>query len=158
MPVHPTALVESKSVGEGSEVAAYGHVMPEAIVGRRCRIDAHGFVEDGAVLGDDVTVGVGVAVWRGVTLGDGVVLGPGVAFTNAMRPRAFRKLPVEDLLRTHVGARAVIGANATVLPGIRIGAGALVRAGSVVTRDVPEGGCVAGNPARTVRRANETAS
>ena len=86
-------------------------------------------------------------------LEDDCWIGPNVVLTNAKYPRAPRVK--EELQGPHVERGAKIGANATVLPGVRIGEGALVGAGSVVTRDVPPGAVVAGNPARVIKQIHE---
>ena len=143
---HPLALVESTEIGRGTRVWAWAHVMQGARVGADCNIGEHCFVERGAVLGDRVTVKNGVQVWEGVTAEDDVFLGPNAVLTNDMRPRSrsadFHAVPT--LLRRGCS----IGANATVLPGLTVGRFALVAAGAVVTRDVPDFALVVGNPAR----------
>jgi UDP-2-acetamido-3-amino-2,3-dideoxy-glucuronate N-acetyltransferase len=143
---HELALVESERIGAGTRVWAFAHVMEGASVGADCNIGEHCFVERGAVLGDRVTVKNGVAVWDGVTAEDDVFIGPAAVLTNDLRPRSrtpdFRPVP------TRLGRGCSIGANATILCGIRVGAFALVGAGAVVTRDVPDHGLVVGNPAR----------
>ncbi len=153
---HPTALVETDQVGEGTRIWAFAHVMAGAVVGAECNIGDHAFIETGAVLGRGVTVKNGAQVWKGVHLGDHVFVGPGVVFTNDVRPRSAR-LPLlaerarpeaEWLVETWVEEGASIGANATIVAGVRIGAFAMVGAGSVVTRDVPPHTLVVGNPAR----------
>jgi hypothetical protein len=103
-------------------------------------------IENDVVLGNDCVVKSGVQLWDGVVLEDSVFIGPNVSFSNDVFPRAKKK--PEYWLKTVVEAGASIGANATVLPGVRIGAGAMVGAGSVVTCDVPPGEVWFGNPAR----------
>ena len=120
---HPTALVETESVGDGTHIRAFVHVMPGATIGRSCDIGDHTFI------GGHVTLGDGVTVRSGVRLGDGA--------ENPDHP-------------TTVGDGAVIAANATILPGIRIAGHVVVDAGAVVTRDVPRNAIVTGNPARIV--------
>ena len=143
---HPLALVESRSIGRGTRVWAWAHVMEGARVGADCNIGEHCFIEKGAVLGDRVTVKNGVAVWEGVIAEDDVFLGPNVALTNDLRPRS--KVYHARVTRTLLKRGASIGANATLLCGITIGAYAMIGAGAVVTRDVPAHGLVVGNPAR----------
>src|SRR5713226_1217003 len=116
---HPSALVESTNIGEGTKIWAYSHVMKGAVIGRDCNIGDHCYIEDGARIGNGVVVKNGVSVWQGVTLEDRVFVGPNVAFTNDLRPRA--KTPPEEWLRTTVEHGASLGANSTILPGIRIG-------------------------------------
>jgi acetyltransferase-like isoleucine patch superfamily enzyme len=96
-----------------------------------------------------VTVKCGVQLWDGVTLEDDVFVGPNVTFTNDLQPRS--RNAAAKLLPTLVKKGASIGANATILPGLTIGAGAMVGAGAVVTKDVPPGVTVAGNPAKVIR-------
>lgn len=150
--MHPLALVESGTIGRGTRVWAFAHVMPGARIGSRCNIGEHCFIESGAVVGDDVTVKNGVALWDGVTVADGAFLGPYAVFTNDARPRSDPryKTPREKFLPTRVGRGATVGANATVVCGMRIGEWAFVGAGAVVTRDVPPHAIVVGNPARRI--------
>ena len=121
-------------------------ILPGAVVGEDCNICAHCLIEGGAKVGSRVTVKCGVQLWDGVTLEDDVFVGPNATFTNDPYPRS--KQHPGQYARTIVEAGASIGANATVLPGLRIGRGAMVAAGAVVTRDVPAYSIVQGNPAR----------
>lgn len=148
--VHPRALCESATVGDGTKIWAFAHVMEGAVIGRDCKIGGHAFVEDGAVLGDSVTVKNGVSVWRGVTLEDQVFVGPNAVFTNDIRPRVEHPVPPEDLLRTTVHRGASIGANATIVCDHEIGSYAFVAAGAVVASNVPDHALVQGVPARVV--------
>jgi acetyltransferase-like isoleucine patch superfamily enzyme len=108
----------------------------------------HVFIENDVVIGDRVTVKSGVQLWDGLRVGDDVFIGPNATFTNDPFPRS--KVYRSEVPVTRIETGASIGANATVLPGLTIGARAMVGAGSVVTRDVPEGAVVAGNPARVI--------
>lgn len=146
--VHPQGLCESDSVGDGTRVWAFAHVLPGAVVGRDCNICDHAFIEGGAVLGDRVTVKNAVLVWDGVTIEDDVFLGPAVVFTNDLRPRS--RSADFTLTPTLVRRGASLGASVTVVCGIRVGAWSFAAAGSVLTRDVPDHAFVAGAPA-TVR-------
>lgn len=146
--VHAKALVESDEVGAGTQVWAYAHIMKGAVVGEHCKIGDHAFIESGAVLGNRVTVKNGCLIWHGVHLGDEVFVGPGVVFTNDMTPRVRNQTTSEDWLDTEVGEGASIGANSTILAGIRIGRNAMIGAGSVVTKEVPDHALVLGNPAQ----------
>jgi serine acetyltransferase len=116
------------------------------VIGADCNICDGVFVENDVVVGDRVTVKCGVQLWDGVTLEDDVFVGPNATFTNDRFPRS-RQRP-DRFLRTVVRRGASIGANATILPGLEIGAGAMVGAGAVVTRSVPPHAIVVGNPAR----------
>ena len=143
---HPAALVESDAIGPRTRIWAFAHILPTARIGADCNICDHVLVENGAVLGDRVTVKNFVVVGDGVTLEDDVFVGPNVGFTNDRFPRS-RQWPAE-YLKTRVKRGASIGANASILPGLTIGAQAMVGAGTVVTRDVPPRAIVMGNPGR----------
>lgn len=146
--VHPHALVESDSVGPGTRVWAFAHIMKGARVGARCNICDHAFVESGAVVGNGVTVKNGVSIWDRVTIEDNVFLGPNCVLTNDFNPRAAFRKSHDDLAPTHIRANATIGANATIVCGVTIGRGAFIGAGTVVIRSVPAFALVVGNPAR----------
>lgn len=143
--IHPLADVKSKQIGERTKVWQYSIIFPKAIIGENCNICAHTLIENDVVIGNNVTVKSGVYVWDGITLEDNVFIGPCVAFTNDKKPRS-KQYP-DAFPKTIVECGASIGANATILPGIRIGKNALVGAGAVVTKDVPENAIVIGNPA-----------
>jgi len=143
---HSHALVETSSVGEGTRVWAFAHVLPGAVIGRDCNICDHVFIENDVVLGDRVTIKCGVQLWDGVSVEDDVFVGPNVTFTNDPFPRS-RQRP-ESFTKTRVRRGASIGANATILPGVTIGQHAMIGAGAVVTRDVPPNAIVTGNPGR----------
>lgn len=146
--VHPQALCESTQVGAGTRVWAFAHVLPGARIGADCNICDHVFVENKVVIGDRVTIKCGVQVWDEVTLEDDVFVGPNATFTNNPMPRS-KEYPAEHS-KTLVRKGASIGANATILPGLVIGARAMVGAGAVVTRSVPPNAIVTGNPAKIV--------
>ena len=143
---HPNALVESNRVGHGTRVWAFAHILPGAVIGAECNICDGVFIENDVVVGDRVTVKCGVQLWDGVRLEDDVFIGPNATFTNDRFPRS-RQYP-EAFAQTVVRKGASIGANATLLPGVTIGQGAMVGAGAVVTKDVPPYAVVTGNPAR----------
>jgi acetyltransferase-like isoleucine patch superfamily enzyme len=152
---HPTALVESEEIGKGTRIWAFAHVMAGACVGADCNIGDHAFIERGAVLGNGVTVKNGVCVWEGVTLGDGVFVGPNAVFTNDPYPRsprlpavAARYADKQWLRTTHVLEGVTIGANATIVCGVTLGAYAFIGAGAVVTQNVPPHALMLGVPAR----------
>lgn len=144
--VHDWGLCESDDVGKGTRIWAFAHVLAGASIGEDCNICDGVFVEDGVSVGNRVTVKCGVQLWRGVELEDDVFIGPNATFTNDRFPRSRQWL--EDHPKTVVRKGASIGANATILPGIEIGRGAMVGAGAVVTRSVPPHAVVTGNPAR----------
>ena len=146
MMIHDAAICESKSIGKGTNVWAFAHVLPGAVVGEDCNICDHVFIENDVVVGNRVTIKSGVQLWDGLRVADDVFIGPNATFTNDKIPRSKQRL--EKFLKTIVHEGASIGANATILPGVSIGRGAMVGAGAVVTHDVPPYAVVVGNPAR----------
>jgi acetyltransferase-like isoleucine patch superfamily enzyme len=155
--VHETALVEDGAdVGEGTRVWHQAQIRTRARVGARCIVGKGAFVDFDVVIGDDSKLQNYACVYHGVTLGRGVFVGPHAVFTNDRRPRAVDPsfAPLRDgdwtVGETTVGDGAAIGANATILPGVRIGGWAMIGAGAVVTRDVPAYALVAGTPARRI--------
>ncbi len=155
---HALALNESESVGPGTRIWAYAHVMRGAVVGTDCNVGDHSFIEGGAVVGNGVTIKNGVCIWEGVRVENYVFIGPGAMFTNDLYPRSPRAPVAREryanketwLVPTLVCEGASIGAGAIILAGTTIGRYATIAAGSVVTRNVPAFGLVAGNPARLI--------
>lgn len=150
--IHRTAVVQDGAVvGEDCEILQHAVVRAGARIDRGVRICSHVYVDSGVEIGWGSKVKNGALLYRGVVLEDRVFVGPGAVFTNDPHPRAYRRHG-EPYPETRVRSRATIGANATILPGVEIGSGAMVGAGAVVTRDVPQGATVAGNPARPLDR------
>lgn len=143
--IHPLADVQSSQIGEDSHVWQYSVILAKAKIGKNCNICAHTLIENDVVLGNNVTVKSGVFIWDGITVQDNVFIGPNVTFTNDKHPRS-KQYP-EEFLRTIIEEGASIGANATILPGIKIGQKSMIGAGAVVTKDVPPKAIVIGNPA-----------
>lgn len=148
--VHERGLCESETVGGGTRVWAFAHVMPGALIGNDCNIGDHAFIESGAVLGDRVTVKNAVLVWDKVSIGNDVFLGPNMIFTNDMNPRVKFKKDASGFLPTVVEDGVSIGANATIVCGTRLGHDCFIGAGAVVVTDVPAHALMVGNPARQV--------
>lgn len=148
--IHTSAIIdEGARIGAGTRIWHFCHIMSGAKIGRDCNIGQNAFIADGAIIGDGVKLQNNVSVYGGVILEDEVFCGPSVVFTNVLTPRAHvdRK---KDFIATRIGHGATLGANVTVVCGNRVGAYALVGAGSVVTRDVPEHALLAGNPASQI--------
>jgi acetyltransferase-like isoleucine patch superfamily enzyme len=143
---HPTALVETSRIGDGTRIWAFVHVLEDVTIGRDCNIGDHCFIESQVVIGDAVTIKNGVSVWRHVNIADNVFLGPNVALTNDRFPRS--RDPGWRPEETWIEEGVSVGANATIVCGVRLGRRSLIGAGSVVTRDVPPHAVVYGNPAR----------
>lgn len=148
--VHESSYVDGDvEIGAGTKIWHFSHVMPGSQIGRACRIGQNVVVGPRAVLGNNVKVQNNVSIYEGVVLEDDVFCGPSMVFTNVMTPRsAFPRNTADDFLPTVVRQGASIGANATIVCGVTIGRHALVGAGAVVTRDVPDYAIVHGNPAR----------
>ncbi len=153
--VHPNALNESESIGRGTRIWAFAHIMRGAVVRTDCNIGDHSFIESGADVGNGVTIKNGVCIWEGVKIEDFVFIGPGVMFTNDRYPRSPRAPVAQEryskkenwLLPTLIREGASIGAKAVILAGVTIGRYATVAAGALVARNVPDFSLVAGNPA-----------
>lgn len=143
--VHPQGLCESNQIGAATRIWAFAHVLPGAKIGRGCNICDHVFIENDVVIGDNVTLKCGVQLWDGIRLGNRVFVGPNATFTNDRFPRS-KKYP-DAFLSTILEDDVSVGANATILPGLTIGRGAMIGAGAVVTRNVPPFATVVGNPA-----------
>lgn len=143
--VHPNALCESKKIGKGTRIWAFTHILEGATIGEDCNLCDHVFVENDVVIGNRVTVKSGVQIWNGITIEDDVFIGPNVTFSNDKFPRS--KI-YKEFEKTLVLKGSSIGSNATILPGISIGRFAMIGAGSVVTKDVPDFVTVVGNPAK----------
>lgn len=146
--VHERALVETDSIGTGTRIWAFAHVMAGARIGADCNVCDHTYIEGDVVVGDRVTIKSGVYLWDGLRVEDDVFLGPQATFTNDRFPRSKQHF---DCPITTIRRGASIGAGAIILPGLTVGEGAMVGAGAVVTKDVPDFAVVVGNPARVVR-------
>ncbi len=155
--VHASAVVDpGAQIGEGTKIWHFCHVSAGARIGRGCSLGQNVFVGERVIIGDGVRIQNNVSVYEGVTLEDSVFLGPSVVFTNVKTPRAaFPRRAAGEFAVTRVQLGASIGANATIVCGVTIGAQALIGAGAVVTRDVAAHALVVGVPARAVGWACE---
>jgi len=145
MNIHPFSDVQTTNIGPDTSVWQFTIILPGARLGNHCNINSLCFIENDVVIGDRVTVKCGVYIWDGITIEDNVHIGPGVTFTNDLFPRSKQDF---QIIRTTVKKGASIGANATILAGVTIGEYALIGAGSVVTKDIPNNTLWLGNPAR----------
>lgn len=148
--IHPLSDVQSSNIGDGTKIWQFCVVFKGAKIGANCNICAQVLIESDVIVGDNVTIKSGVQLWDGIRIEDDVFIGPNATFTNDLYPRS--KVYPSSFLQTIVKKGASIGANATLLPGITVGEGAMVGAGAVVCKDVPAGSLVVGNPARVVRK------
>lgn len=145
---HETAFVdEDVVIGDGTKIWHFSHVMSGSKIGAGCNVGQNVVIGPKAVVGNGVKIQNNVSVYEGVECEDDVFLGPSMVFTNVVNPRSFvsRK---SEFKRTLLKRGCSVGANATIVCGHEIGAYALVGAGSVVTKDVPDYALVVGNPAR----------
>ena len=146
--VHETGVCESSHIGSRTSIGAFSRVLPAAEIGLDCNLSDGVFVENDVVIGNRVTVKSGVQLCDGLRIEDDVFIGPNATFTNDRFP--LNKVGPEKLEQIIVRKGASVGANATILPGIDVGAGAMLGAGAVVTRSVPPYAIAVGNPARIV--------
>jgi UDP-2-acetamido-3-amino-2,3-dideoxy-glucuronate N-acetyltransferase len=145
--IHPTALVEDGAVvGPGTKVWHRSHVRATSRIGADCTIGFAVYVDIDVVIGDRCKIQNHVSLFRGVRLEDDVLVGPGGTFANDLYPRASS---VDwEIVPTEVRRGVSIGANATIVCGVELGAWSMVAAGAIVTSDVPAHGLVIGTPAR----------
>ena len=147
---HPTAVIdEGCQIGEGTRIWHFTHVMPGCVIGNNCNLGQNVVVSPQVVLGNNVKVQNNVSIYTGVVCEDDVFLGPSMVFTNVINPRSaiVRK---HEYQATLVKKGASIGANATVICGNTIGEYALIGAGAVITKNVPNYALVVGNPAKQI--------
>jgi UDP-2-acetamido-3-amino-2,3-dideoxy-glucuronate N-acetyltransferase len=148
--VHPTAIIDEPcSIGAGTRIWHFTHVMAGARIGQRCTLGQGGYVAATVVLGDGCKVQNNVSLYDGVELEDEVFLGPSCVFTNVKHPRA-AIVRRHAYVPTRVRRGASIGANATIVCGVTIGRYAMIGAGAVVTHDVEDHALVVGTPARRI--------
>jgi UDP-2-acetamido-3-amino-2,3-dideoxy-glucuronate N-acetyltransferase len=145
---HETAIIDKGSIiGKHTKIWHFTHIMTDCVIGEGCNLGQNVVVSPGVKLGNNVKVQNNVSIYTGVICEDDVFLGPSMVFTNVINPRSAiaRK---DQYKQTLVEKGASIGANATIICGIRIGRYAFIGAGAVVTRDVAPFELVMGNPAR----------
>ena len=141
--------IKSSKIGARCQIWQYVVILENAQIGDDVNICSHCFIENEVVIGNRVTIKNGVQLWDGVIVEDDVFIGPNVTFTNDKYPRS--KNDDYHLATTMLKKGASIGGGAVILPGVTIGANAIVGAGSVVTSDVKENTVVLGNPAKYLR-------
>ena len=144
--IHPSAEVLSDNIGLDTTIWQFVVILNNARIGTNCNINCHVFIENDVTIGNNVTIKSGVQIWDGITIEDNVFIGPNVTFTNDYLPRS-KKYP-EKFLRTLIKQGVSIGANSTLIGGVTIGEYAMIGAGSVVTKYVPNNTLWFGNPAK----------
>lgn len=146
--IHPSSWIDPPCrIGEGTRIWHFCHIMRGARIGRGCSLGQNVVVSPGVRIGNGVKIQNNVSVYTGVTCEDDVFLGPSCVFTNVINPRSFIQRQAE-YRPTLVRQGASIGANATIVCGVTIGRYALVGAGAVVTRSLPDFALAVGAPAR----------
>ena len=146
--VHPTAFVDANvTIGGGTKVWHFCHVLPHTVIGDNCVLGQNVMIGPRVQVGNGCKIQNNVSLYAGVTLEDEVFCGPSCVFTNVLTPRAFVERK-DEFKPTLVRRGATIGANATIVCGVTVGRYALIGAGAVVTRDVPDYALVTGVPAR----------
>jgi len=145
---HETAVIdEGCTIGDGTKIWHFSHIMPNCVIGQKCNIGQNVVVSPEVVLGNNVKVQNNVSIYTGVICEDDVFLGPSMVFTNVINPRSAVNRR-NEYMRTVVRKGASIGANATIVCGNDIGAFAFIGAGAVVTKEIPAYALVVGNPSR----------
>lgn len=145
---HETAVIDEPcTIGKGTKIWHFSHIMPHCIIGENCNIGQNVVVAPEVVLGNNVKVQNNVSIYTGVTCDDDVFLGPSCVFTNVINPRSAINRRGK-YAQTHIGKGATVGANATIICGHNIGKYAFIGAGAVVTKNIPDYALVVGNPAR----------
>ena len=152
---HETAVIDMDcTIGEGTKIWHFSHIMPTAVLGKECNLGQNVVVSPGVVLGKNVKVQNNVSIFTGVICEDNVFLGPSMVFTNILNPRS-AVVRRDQYVETRVEEGASIGANATIVCGNKIGRYALVGAGSVVTKSVPPYALIVGNPGKQIGWVSE---
>lgn len=152
---HETAVIdEGCSIGEGSKIWHFSHIMPDCVLGEKCNIGQNVVVSPGVTLGNNVKVQNNVSIYTGVICEDDVFLGPSMVFTNITNPRS-AIIRRDQYVETLVRKGASIGANATIVCGNEIGEYALIGAGTVITKPVPAFALMVGNPGKQIGWVSE---
>jgi len=154
--VHKSSFVdENVVIGEDTKIWHFCHVQSGARIGNNCSLGQNVNISNNVVIGNGVKIQNNVSVYEGVEVGNNVFLGPSCVFTNDLTPRAQYPKGHDNYKKTQIGEGASIGANATIVCGHNVGKYALVAAGAVVTKDVPEYTLVAGVPAKVIGKVDK---
>lgn len=154
--VHESSYIDiDVEIGDETKIWHFCHIQKGARIGKRCSLGQNVNVSNNVIIGDECKIQNNVSLYEGVELEEGVFCGPSCVFTNDLTPRARYPKGRAHYKRTLIKEGASIGANATIVCGHTIGRYAMVAAGAVVTKDVPDYALVAGVPARVIGRVDE---
>jgi len=154
--VHESSYVDDNvKIGKNTKIWYFCHIQSGAVIGENCSVGQNVNISNNVHIGNDVKIQNNVSVYEGVEIENGVFLGPSCVFTNDLTPRAKYPKGSANYKKTLVKEGASIGANATIVCGTIIGKYAMVAAGAVVTKDVPEYTLVAGVPARVIGKVDQ---
>ena len=154
--IHESSYVDDGvKIGEDTKIWHFCHIQTGAKIGSKCSIGQNVNISNNVFIGNEVKIQNNVSVYEGVEIEDGVFLGPSCVFTNDLTPRARYPKGHDNYKKTIVKEGASIGANATIVCGHTVGKYAMVAAGAVVTKDVPDFALVAGVPAKIVGKVDE---
>lgn len=154
--VHESSYVDGNvSIGAGTKIWHFCHIQSGARIGKNCSLGQNVNVSNNVIIGDDCKIQNNVSLYEGVEIEAGVFCGPSCVFTNDLTPRARYPKGHENYKKTLIKEGASIGANATIVCGHTVGRFAMVAAGAVVTKDVPDYALVAGVPAKVIGKVNE---
>lgn len=161
--IHATAEVSEKAVlGEGTYVWNHAQIREDARIGNNCIISKNVYIDKGVRIGSNVKIQNNASVYHGAMVQDGVFIGPNACITNDKNPRAInedgslKKDSDWEVSETIIKKGASIGAGSIIIPGVVIGEYAMIGAGSVVTKDIPDYGLAYGNPAKIEGRVNKS--
>tara|TARA_X000000950_G_scaffold217493_1_gene261702 strand:+ start:3931 stop:4521 length:591 start_codon:yes stop_codon:yes gene_type:complete len=148
--VHESSYIDMPcQIGEGTKIWHFCHVMKNSEIGKNCNIGQNVVISPNVSIGNNVKIQNNVSVYTGVTLDDDVFLGPSMVFTNVINPRSHIRR-TEEFMKTRLKRGSTIGANATIVCGNTIGKYALIGAGAVVTKNIPDYALIVGNPGKQI--------
>jgi UDP-2-acetamido-3-amino-2,3-dideoxy-glucuronate N-acetyltransferase len=157
MKIHKLSDVQSKKIGEGTEIWQFCVILEGAIIGDNCNICSHCYIENDVIIGNRVTIKNGVHLFDSIYIENDVFIGPNVTFTNDLYPKSNRlkRSKNKKFPQTKILEGASIGGGVTILPGLTIGKNSIIGAGAVITKNVEDGAIVYGEQAIQKRKINK---